>query len=111
MRSREAWILALALVACVGLVGVAHAAPKIELHGGIAGDACAAVRAEGDTKEIRLTVAVDKDGRVVGFETPVRITDATVAAINATLRACKWSASKSERGVPVRVWVPSSWLF
>lgn len=99
-------MLALLVLSCA-----AHAAPKIELQGGIAGDACAAVRAEGDTKEIKLTVAVDKDGRVVGFETPVRITDATVTAINATLRACKWAASKGERSVPVRVWVPSSWLF
>ena len=108
MRSRDAWVMLLALVM---FAATAHAAPKIEVDGGLPGDACAAQRTDDDDKRIILTVELAADGRVVYFEPPRRITDSTVAAINATLRACRWQPAPAPRRVPVRVWVPSDLLF
>lgn len=110
MPNREL-ILALALVAFAALSSPAHAAPKIEVDGGLPSDACAAQRADDDDKRIPLTVELAADGRVLHFEPPRRITDSTVAAINATLRACRWQPAPAPRKVPVRVWVPSDSLF
>ena len=110
MRNRE-WLLALVLVAFAAASGAAHGAPRIELGASLPGDVCPATRGEADDKSIQLTVELDASGRVLHFDTPRRITDATVAAINATLRACKWQPAPAPRKVPVRVWVPSDSLF
>jgi hypothetical protein len=111
MPNREL-ILALALVAFAALSSPAHGgAPKIEVEGGLLGDSCAAQRTDDDDKRIILTVELAADGRVVHFEPPRRITDSTVAAINATLRACRWQPAPAPRKVPVRVWVPPDSLF
>ena len=111
MRNRDLWLLAVALVLFAGLSSPARAAPRIELGASLPGDACPATRGEDDDKSIQLTVELDAGGRVLHFDTPRRITDATVAAINATLRACRWQPAPAPRKVPVRVWVPSDSLF
>lgn len=111
MRNRDLLLLALALVLFAALSLPARAAPRIEMGAALPSDVCPAVRGEDDDKAIQLTVELDAGGRVLHFETPRRITDATVAAINATLRACKWQPAPAVRKVPVRVWVPSDSLF
>ena len=112
MRNRDLWLLALALVLFAALSLPARAAPRIEMGAAaLPGDVCPAVRGEDDDKAIQLTVELDPAGRVLHFDTPRRITDATVAAINATLRACRWQPAPAPRKVPVRVWVPSDSLF
>ena len=110
MPNREL-ILALALVAFAALSSPAHGAPKIEMGAALPGDACQAQRGEDDDKAVALTVYLAADGRVVHFEPPRRTTAATVAAINATLRACRWRAAPAPRRVPMRVWVPADSLF
>ena len=107
MRNRDLWLVAAVLVV---FAATAHAAPKIEVQGPDAG-VCLAQRGEDDTKLIQLTIELDTSGRPTWIDPPRRITDATVAAINATLRACRWQPAPAPRKMPVRVWVPSDSLF
>ncbi len=90
----------------------ASAAPQVEITGAMAGDVCTSVRGEDQTKGIPLTITIAPDGRVVHFEPPRRITDVTVEAINAALKACKWQAAPAQRAVRAMVWVePPGLLF
>lgn len=107
MRNRDLWVIAVALAV---VAATAHADPKIEVHGPDAG-ACAAQRGDGDTKVVQLIIELDAAGRPTWIDPPRRITDATVAAINATLRACRWQPAPAPRRVSVRVWVPPDSLF
>ena len=111
MRNRDLWLLALALVLFAATSAPARAEAKIEMTGQLPGDACPAQRGKDDDKSIQFVVEIGADGRVLHFAPPRRITDATVEAINATLRACKWQPAPAPRKVPVRVWVPSDSLF
>jgi hypothetical protein len=105
--SRIIAALALALASAT-----ASAAPQVEISGAMAGDVCASVRGEGQTKGIPLTITVAPDGRVIHFAPPRRITDVTVEAINAALKACRWQAAPAQRAVRAMVWVePPGLLF
>ena len=105
MRSIAILMLALASY-------TASAAPQVEISGAAAGDACTSVRGEGQTKGIPLTITIAPDGRVVHFDPPRRITDVTVDAINAALKACRWQAAPAQRAVRAMVWVePPGLLF